>query len=158
MKMEIQPVDPEFVRVWSRVKAPAPGGEEAAAGRAGAEWGEFLTGKLRAELQRGRDYRLLGLAGPAGDSGARARKLAAAWFFLSGERCPLRPQGAPGRYPGFGEALRALCAGEEQSESDYRAAAGRCQNEALEQVFAFCAQSCQETRRRLWAAAEGMWR
>lgn len=161
MKMEIQPVDPEFVRVWSRVKsAPAAGASapESPPNQPGAEWGEFLTGKIRCELQRGRDYRLLGLAAPARGSAERAKKLAAAWFFCSGERFSLHPQGKPGRYPNLGEAIRQLYQGEGHSEEDYWRAAQLCREAELQQVFTACAQLCQATRQALWETVERTWR
>lgn len=156
MMMEIQPVDPEFVRVWSRVRSnPAQSG---AAGTApGAEedsWGEFLTGKIRAEVQRAREYRMLGLPAPLRESVGRAKKLSAAWFFRSGERYLPRPQGRPNRYPSPALAVRQLYQEEQRSEEDYRKAAEACGDEALRQVFTFCAHSCQDTRRALWEAVE----
>lgn len=153
--MEIQPVDPEFVRVWSRVKsAPAAAPAEEKVLVPEDSWGEFLTGKIRSELQRARDYRALGLARPEQESMARAKKLSAAWFFRSGERyLPLR-WGKANRYPGPGAAIRQLYQGEQLSEQDYLRAKEACGDEALGQVFDFCARGCQKARQALWDVVE----
>lgn len=153
--LEIQPVDPEFVRVWSRVKsAPAPAGDTAKQPEGQEGWGEFLTGKIRSELQRARDYRSLGLAVPERESLKRAKKLSAAWFFRSGERYLPLGWGRANRYPGPGAAIRQLYQGEQLSEQDYLQAKEACGDETLQQVFDFCARGCQEARRALWDAVE----
>lgn len=153
--MEIQPVDPEFVRVWRRVNpSPAPAGGAPAAPERQEDWGEFLTGKIRSELQRARDYRALGLTGPERESLKRAKKLSAAWFFRSGERYLPLGWGRANRYPGPGAAIRQLYQGEQLSEQDYLHAKEACGDYALEQVFDFCAQGCQKARRALWDAVE----
>ena len=150
--MEIQPTDPEFVRVWNRVKgengAPAPA-------QASGEWEEFLTGKIRAELQRRRDYLALGLSAPARDSLARAKKLSAAWFFRSGTRYLPLTGGHPNRYPNRPEAIRQLYQGERLSEQDYLRAKETCSEEELQLVFDACADACRATCRTLWKIVEG---
>ena len=153
--MEIQPVDPEFVRVWSRVKsAPAAAPAEEKALVPEDSWGEFLTGKIRSELQRARDYRALGLEAAARESMARAKKLSAAWFFRSGERYLPLNWGRANRYPGPGAAIRQLYQGEQLSEQDYLRAKEACGDEALGQVFDFCARGCQKARQALWDVVE----
>lgn len=153
--MEIQPVDPEFVRVWRRVNSsPAPAGGAPEAPELEDSWGEFLTGKIRSELQRARDYRALGLAGPERESMARAKKLSAAWFFRSGERYLPPRWGKANRYPGPGAAIRQLYQGEQLSEQDYLRAKEACGDEALGQVFDFCARGCQKARQALWDVVE----
>lgn len=153
--MEIKPIDPEFVRVWSRVKGePSAPGPVPAPQQDSGEWGEFLTGKIRAELHRWQDYCALGLAGPAQDSRSRVKKLSAAWFFRSGERYLPRVSGLPTRYPNRLEGVRRLYQSEQLSEQDYRQAGEACGDDELRPVFEACARSCQETRRRLWQLAE----
>lgn len=154
--LEIQPVDPEFVRVWSRVKAPvAPvKAEEQKSPQRQEGWEEFLTGKIRAELQRARDYRSLGLEAAARESMARAKKLSAAWFFRSGERYLPLNWGRANRYPGPGAAIRQLYLGEQLSEQDYLRARDTCGDDTLRQVFNFCARGCQKVRQALWNAVE----
>lgn len=154
-QVEIQPIDPEFVRVWSRVKGKASAPEPVPVpAQADGEWGEFLTGKIRAELQRWRDYCSLGLAGPARDSRERAKKLSAAWFFRSGKWYFPLGGGQPNRYSGRLEGIRQLYHGERLSEQDYRKAQDACGGEELGQVFQDCEHSCRSTRQKLWALVE----
>lgn len=153
--LEIQPVDPEFVRVWRRVKStPAPTGAEQTSPAREEGWGEFLTGKIRSELQRARDYRALGLEAAARESMARAKKLSAAWFFRSGERYLPLNWGRANRYPGPGAAIRQLYQGEQLSEQDYLRAKETCGDDTLGQVFDFCARGCQKARQALWDRVE----
>ena len=150
--MEIKATDPEFVRVWERVKKPAPAPEEV---QAQDDWEEFLTGKIRAELERRRLYLALGLAAPARESYLRAKTLSAAWFFRSGQR--FRPSGLGARtvYPTRDEAIRQLYHSEALSERDYLAAREGCGDELLEEVFAQCAEGCRRAKKSLWDMAAG---
>lgn len=153
--LEIQPVDPEFVRVWNRVKpSPSPAGAQPEVPAREDSWGEFLTGKIRSELQRARDYRALGLVRPERESMARAKKLSAAWFFRSGERYLPLGWGKANRYPGPGAAIRQLYQGEQLSEQDYLRAGAACEDDTLRQVFDFCARGCQKARQALWDVVE----
>ena len=150
--MEIKATDPEFVRVWERVKKPAPAPEEV---QAQDNWEEFLTGKIRAELERRRVYLALGLAVPARESALRAKILAAAWFFHSGQHYQPSRLGPRASYPTRDEAIRQLYHSEELSERDYLAAREGCGNELLEEVFAQCAQGCRRAKKALWETVAG---
>lgn len=149
--MEIKAVDPEFVRVWSRVKSQAPAPE---AEQAQEDWESFLTGKIRAELERRRVYMALGLNEAARESLLRAKKLRAAWFFRSGQTYWPTQLGQRTKYPNRGEAIRQLYHGEELSERDYLTAREGCGNEMLSDVFAQCAQGCRKARQTLWEVIE----
>ena len=147
--MEIKAVDPEFVRVWSRVKG-APPREEAPEELPG----EFIAGKLRAELERRRVYLSLGLSLPARESLLRANQLRTAWFFCSGESLWPSQLGAMPRYAGRREAIRQLYRSEALSEQDYLSARDGCGSEMLREVFARCAQGCRAARQALWDSIE----
>ena len=151
--MEIRPIDPEFVRVWSRVKGDAPASAPTPEPEP-EDWEDFLTGKLRAELERQRLYRMLGLEHAARESLSRAKKLSTAWFFRSGQRCWPQTLGRTEKYPSRAEAIRQLYHAEELSERDYLAAKERCVNATLCDVFFHCAKTCRDTRQRLWNAIE----
>lgn len=148
--MEIKAVDPEFVRVWSRVKAGPPQ-QEPSQPEAPEE---FILGKLRSELERRRCYLALGLAAPARQSLLRARKLRAAWFICSGNQFWPRDLGERAQYPSRSEGLRQLYLAEALSEQDYLAARETVSNEMLREVFAQCAQICRKARQELWQEIE----
>lgn len=148
--MEIKAVDPEFVRVWSRVKGGRPQQEQPR--QDDAE--EFILGKLRSELERRRCYLALGLTASAQKSLLRARKLRTAWFICSGEQVWPRDLGAREPFPSRSEGLRQLYLAEELSEQDYLAAREGSSGEMLREVFAQCAQLCRKTRQELWQEME----
>lgn len=149
--MEIKAVDPEFVRVWSRVKGEAPEPREEGA-REGQS--DFFTGKIRAELERRRVYLALGLDGCARLSLARANRLRTAWFFCSGQRFWPTRLGPRQAYPSRGDAIRSLYHSEELSQRDYLTAREGCGSEMLRDMLTQCAQECRKSQLELWKAIE----
>lgn len=154
--MEIEPIDPAFRRVWSRVNGGGPSvpsfvsfpPPEAApeANTASAP----LSRQLRAERQRRQAYRRMGLAGPAGDCLSRIRLLSTARFFCFdppfGEGAPLPRLD----FPTWCQGVRSLWQMEDAARQDYLALAQDCESEPLRQALEQCAGLCQTTRQRLW--------
>lgn len=142
--MEIKAVDPDFVRVWSRV-APSPQTPETPP----PDLAAFVAGKLRAELERGRNYRRLGLAVPGRLAARRIELLRRGLFFLTGEQA-LPDLGEPSPITDRAALLRALYRAEELSERDYRQWAAKAEDPILVRVFHTCADACAQTRQLLW--------
>jgi hypothetical protein len=153
--MEIQSADPDFVRVWSRVKAPSPSlPKQEDAGQPDETWADFFAGALAAQLQRQAAYRALGLAAPAQECLYRARKLAAARFFLTGERKAPLPRIVSPPLHDRAAALRQLAQAERSSEQDLRQAQQHCPDPQLALVLEDCAQSCRRAQKLLWERVE----
>ena len=152
--LDLKPTDPEFVRVWNRVSKPRTDAETAETA-ASAGWAEFLEGRLEAERQRVRDYRVLAFPIPLRESRSRACALGAARFFQTGAAdLTHAPKGEANRYQTRAEAIRTLYQNEHAAEADYRRAAEICTDATLAGVFLRCAQSCQNGRLALWRIIE----
>ena len=160
MKMEIQPVDPEFVRVWSRVKsAPAaapPILNPSEPARGGVGGVSHRQDPLRTPARTG--LPAAGVGSPRPGERRAGQKAGRRLVFLLRERFPLHPQGKPGRYPNLGEAIRQLYQGEGYSEEDYRRAAQLCRGGGTAAGVHRLCPACQATRQALWETVERTWR
>lgn len=138
--MDITPIDPEFVRVWRRVR-----GEDAP---------DVLADALAGEVQRRRDYLRLNFQSEAADCLARCRTLRALGFVHGGAwpplpRCPART------YESRPDAVRALWREETDCAGQYRQWADQTGAPEQQLAFARCARSCERTANRLWRRLEG---
>ena len=145
--MDIRSSDPEFVRIWSRVKAAGAGADPAAAAdapppeNAGAGDGPFLTAAIRGELARWRSCQRLcqwgdAAAAPLGrDALRRARQLSAVWLLISGERYLPLGEAAPLPFRRREEGWRALFRSERQAASEYRAQAEKTGDPLLKKRY-----------------------
>ena len=138
--MDITPIDPEFVRVWRRVK-----GEDAQ---------DTLADALAQEVQRRRDYLRLNFQPEAADCLARCRTLRALGFVRSGA-WPLLPRCPARAYESRPAAVRALWHEETDRAGQYRQWAEQADAPEQKLAFARCARSCERTAERLWGRLEG---
>lgn len=154
--LEIEPIDPAFRRVWSRVSSGGPSvppfvsfPSPEAGPDANAESAP-LSRQLRGERQRRQAYLRMGLAGPAGDCLERLRLLTAARFFCydapSREDGPL-PQLT---FPSWCQGVRSLWLLEDAARGEYLSLAEAAGSEPLRQALERCAGLCRTTQERLW--------
>ena len=153
--MDIRSSDPEFVRIWSRVKAaeaptdPASAPDVPPLGDASAGEGPFLTAAIRGELARWRSCQRLcqwgdAAAAPLGRGAlSRAKQLSAAWLLISGERYLPLGDTAPLPFRRREEGWRALFRGAQRAGFDYRAQAEKTGDPLLKTRYLALAQASE---------------
>lgn len=150
--MEIEPIDPAFRRVWSRVNGGSPSIPPFVSFPAPESTAEPapLSRQLQAERQRRQAYQRMGLAGPAEDCLRRIRLLSTARFFCFD---PPFGTGAPLprlSFPTWCQGVRSLWQMEDAARQDYLTLAQDSESDPLRQTLEQCAGLCQTTRQRLW--------
>ena len=145
--MDIRLSDPEFVRIWSRVKAAdagradAPDAPSPPLGDASAGEGPFLTAAIRGELARWRSCQRLcrwgdAAAAPLGrDALSRAKQLSAVWLLISGERYLPLDEAASLPFRRREEGWRALFHSARQAGAEYRAQAEKTGDPLLKKRY-----------------------
>lgn len=154
--LEIEPIDPAFRRVWSRVNGGGPSVPSfvsfpppEAAPEADTSSAP-LSRLLRAERQRRQAYQRMGLAGSAGDCLKRTQLLSTARFFCFDPPFVEGPPLPRLAFPTWCQGVRSLWKLEDEARQDYLTLARDCESDPLRQALEQCAGLCQTTRQRLW--------